>query len=225
MMSEEEQMRLVMEASMQDQPNPEPPKAPQTVIEVVSGHQFVLRWNIKASEDLHVKSYKDRDEALTHYLNLVKEKGAAIFYNFGQATQSSGEKDILMKLRKVKMNNPSNPESAVAIYHAPEEEKKAAAPLSKEAILTLIKKRFYRDNVYIHLCSGCNRVGQMLHANACILCKRPNEYFDESAKVDDGIDAQVKNLLLRVDRGLQIDVESFKNPQPPVRVAKESALT
>ena len=70
MMSEEEQMRLIIEASMKEQAMPEPSRKPRTVIEMVPGENFAVRWTTGADQDIHAKSFKSSGEAMAQLTNV-----------------------------------------------------------------------------------------------------------------------------------------------------------
>ena len=62
----------------------------------------------------------------------------------------------------------------------------SAKPVAKTTHQKLqeIRREYHKDNIFIHLCGGCDQIGMMLHEQVCILCGKENDFYDPGLQVD-----------------------------------------
>ena len=84
----------------------------------------------------------------------------------------------------------------------PDEDKKKQESRESiyERILKDIRKKFAPLNIYVHRCNNnkCHGMGQMLHAQKCVLCNQNNYFYDETIIVDRQNDDIVRDLLIKL---------------------------
>lgn len=73
-------------------------------------------------------------------------------------------------------------------------------PKSEYAQVDELRKKYYKESVYVHVCDGCQKTGQMLHADCCVLCGQQNQYYDSSLQVSQRVSQAVIEELQSIYR-------------------------